>query len=64
MKHEEICLYFKQFQVKYIFNLISQCKFTVLYTVKMKVIISYYFGKNKVITIYIMSGLRAEHRKQ
>ena len=64
MKHEEICIYFKQFQVKNIFNLISQCKFTVLYTVKMKVIISYYFGKNKVITIYIMSGLRAEHRKQ
>lgn len=63
MKHEELCIYFKQSQVKHIINLISHYKFTVLYTTKMKVIISYYFGKNKVITIYIMSGLGAKHRK-
>lgn len=30
----------------------------------MKVIISYYFGKNKIVTTYVMSGLRAEHSEK
>lgn len=63
MKHEEH-IYFKLSLRLNTINPVNHYKFTVLYTTKMKVIISPIFGKNKVITIYIMSGLGAKHRKQ